>query len=704
MKRFVFLICALSFIIQIEATAQSIAREWNDLLLESIRRDLARPTVHARNLFHTSILMYDSWSVYENSSTPYFLGQTIDGFYCEFLGIPQPANILAAQEEALSFAVYRLLKHRFLGSPAQNVMFFQYDQFMGTLGHDINYTSIDYTTGDPRALGNYLAQEMISYGLQDGSNEQNDYGNLYYTPNNIPLVMDLPGNPTLENFNSWQPLTLDVFIDQSGNVIPLNTPDFLSPEWGNVSPFALSNTDLVVNQRNGNDYNVWCDPGAPPLIDTIAGGLQSAAYQWGFSLVTAWSSHHDSSDPTMIDISPQSIGNVGPFPTTLAQYQAFYDLPNGGDSSMGHAVNPATGNPYTPQMVKRGDYSRVLAEFWADGPDSETPPGHWFTLLNEVSDDPLFVKRFEGVGPILSDLEWDVKSYFILGSAMHDSAIAAWSVKGWYDYIRPVSALRGMARLGQSTDPAGSNYHIGGVPLIPGFIDTIAAGDPLQGPNNQYIGDVKFYAWRGPGYINNPQIDEAGVNWIRASEWWPYQRPSFVTPPFAGYVSGHSTFSRAAAEVMTMLTGDAFFPGGMGEFLAPVNSFLVFEDGPSTNVTLQWATYRDASDQCSLSRIWGGIHPPADDIPGRIMGEKIGIAAFNLAKDYVTGNICQGTLLVHDIPVPNSLYEADHLIFSKGQVDNNTNVTYHAGNSITLEPNFEVIVGAIFLAEIQGCQ
>ncbi|MCB0664154.1 MAG: hypothetical protein KDC24_15520, partial [Saprospiraceae bacterium] len=119
-----------------------------------------------------------------------------------------------------------------------------------------------------------------------------------------------------------------------------------------------------------------------------------------------------------------------------------------------------------------------------------------------------------------------------------------------------------------------------------------------------------------------------------AENWWPYQRPTFITPPFAGYVSGHSTYSRAAAEIMTLLTGDAFFPGGMGEFEAPKNEFLVFEEGPSRDLTLQWATYRDASDQCSLSRIWGGIHPPADDIPGRFIGIKIGPEAFHFAEAY----------------------------------------------------------------------
>jgi hypothetical protein len=112
-----------------------------------------------------------------------------------------------------------------------------------------------------------------------------------------------------------------------------------------------------------------------------------------------------------------------------------------------------------------------------------------------------------------------------------------------------------------------------------------------------------------------------------------------VTPPFAGYVSGHSTYSRAAAEVLTLLTGDEYFPGGLGVLRAAKDEFLMFEEGPSVDVTLQWATYRDASDQCSLSRIWGGIHPPVDDIPGRLAGAKIGQSAIVFAERYFAGQV-----------------------------------------------------------------
>ena len=55
----------------------SIARNWNEALLFAIRNDFARPTVHARNLFHASAAMYDSWSLYSNSPSLYFLGRTL---------------------------------------------------------------------------------------------------------------------------------------------------------------------------------------------------------------------------------------------------------------------------------------------------------------------------------------------------------------------------------------------------------------------------------------------------------------------------------------------------------------------------------------------------------------------------------------------------------------------------------------------------
>ncbi|MDQ3535119.1 MAG: T9SS type A sorting domain-containing protein, partial [Bacteroidota bacterium] len=341
-------------------------------------------------------------------------------------------------------------------------------------------------------------------------------------------------------------------------------------------------------------------------------------------------------------------------PKTWAEHMEFYNTLQGGDHSTGHAVNPSTGLPYDPQVVPRGDYTRVLAEFWADGPESETPPGHWFTILNYVSDHSLFEKRMGGEGPVINGLDWDVKAYLALGGAMHDCAVAIWSIKGYYDYIRPISAIRYMTD--KNHIDASSGFSEYGIPLVPDFIETVEPGDPLAGPENENVGKIKLYTWRGHEYVADPSKDIAGAGWILAENWWPYQRPSFVTPPFAGYVSGHSGFSRAAAEVMTLLTGSEYFPGGMGEFHAPKNDFLQFEAGPSVDVTLQWATYRDASDQTSLSRIWGGIHAPVDDIKARIIGEKIGVQAFIKANQYYTGLITSIDEEQYQLKNPIKLY------------------------------------------------
>ena len=604
----VILMNGMPFLTTGASAEYSVAREWNEQTLEAIRRDFARPTVHARNLYHVSAAMWDAWAAYQSGPRGVLYNH------------PETANdIEAARNEAISYAAYRLLTWRFAYSPGAAETISRLKNKMQELGYEPDFMGTEGP--EPAAVGNRIAAIYIQFGLHDGANEQNDYVNRFYEPVNEPLVPDLPGNPDLSHPNRWQPLALDFFIDQSGNVVLGGFPEFLSPEWGTVWPFSLRTRDLTIYQRDGSDYFVYHDPGPPPYL-----GAQTEEFQSTFETVILWSGLLDPADGEMIDISPAARGN-----NQL-----------GTNNGNGYEINPVTGAPYENQFVPAGDYYRVLAEFWADGPDSETPPGHWFTIANYVSDHPLTQKRFEGQGSALSDLEWDVKLYLTLGGAMHDVAIAAWGTKGWYDYIRPVSALRYMCDQGQSSDPKLPNYHPEGISLYPGAIelitpDTGSAGGKhfhLAGADGENIGKIAVYAWQGPEYIDDPDTDVAGVGWIRCENWWPYQRPTFVTPPFAGYVSGHSTYSRAAAYILSTFTGDEYFPGGMGTFEAPQNEFLVFEEGPSVNITLQWAKYYDAADECSLSRIYGGIHPPADDIPGRLMGAAIGIDAFRQAKLY----------------------------------------------------------------------
>ncbi len=603
---------------------QSVARQWTEQMLTAIRLDFARPTVHARNLYHVSVAMWDAWAAYDENA---------DGvMFTEFVSV-NPFLLEGERREAISFAAYRVLKARFASSPGADTSLPGFDALMDALGYDKDYKG---TLGDdPAAVGNRIAITVLFNGFNDGANEAGNYENTVYEPVNPPLLPDFTGNPDLIDPNRWQPLALEWFMDQGGNIILEGYPDALGPEWGQVVPFALKPADVTLYQRDDFDYLVCHDPGPPPLLN----GVGDEYYRWGAEQVAIWSSHLDPSDGVMWDISPASIGNaVLPDPS---QYEAFYDRINGGDWGTGYTVNPATGQPYAQQLVPRGDYTRILAEFWADGPDSETPPGHWFVILNYVSDHPDTVKQLGGTGPVLDDLEWDVKAYLAMSGGMHDVAVACWGTKGWYDYIRPISAIRYMSDQGQSSDPKGPSYHPDGIRLVPGLIEVITAESSAANERHEHlagdIGEIALYSWRGPTYINDPDTDTADVGWILAGDWWPYQRPSFVTPPFPGYTSGHSTYSRAAALIMTAFTGDDYFPGGLGEFFCPQDEFLVFEDGPSVNVTLQWARYLDASDQCSLSRIWGGIHPGADDIPGRIMGEIIGPDSYCEATRYYNG-------------------------------------------------------------------
>jgi hypothetical protein len=402
--------------------------------------------------------------------------------------------------------------------------------------------------------------------------------------------------------NRWQPLALSHQVSQNGIPIPGNIQVYVAPQWGRVLPFAVD-LDAVL-------------PPPPPRLhdpDTDAAFKQAAV-----DLIRA-SSEMTPDDGVEMDISPATFGNN----------------PLGTNDGGGYPTNPVSGEPYAPEIVKRGDFRRIIAEFWADGPNSETPPGHWNVIANGVSDRTLS-KRIGGSGAAVDALEWDVKLYFAINAAVHDAAVGCWGTKRIYDSTRPISMVRYLGERGQSSDPDGASYDPDGLPLVPGLIEVITPASSAPGQRHealaQYVGELAVYAW--PGGPADPTTEHSGVRWIRASEWVPYQKDTFVTPAFAAFTSGHSTFSRSAAEVLARFTGSPYFPGGLGTELAPANQFLKFERGPSTDVELQWATYYDAADQAGQSRIWGGIHILADDFNGRVMGAIIGANVYDKARTY----------------------------------------------------------------------
>jgi hypothetical protein len=222
------------------------------------------------------------------------------------------------------------------------------------------------------------------------------------------------------------------------------------------------------------------------------------------------------------------------------------------------------------------DAQKVTAEYWADGPNSELPPGHWM-LFGQ------FVSRRDG-----HTLDQDVKLFFALANAVFDAGIVAWDCKRAYDYVRPVTAVH-----------------------------FLFAGKKIR-------------AWAGP-YKGTRVIDGAA--------WEPYQPATFVTPPFPEFVSGHSTFSAAGAEILKSFTGrDAF--GGSVTIRAGASK-VEPSTVPATDVTLSWATFSAAADQAGISRRYGGIHFMQGDLRGRGAGRLIGAQAWAKALTYFNGTATQ---------------------------------------------------------------
>jgi len=170
---------------------------------------------------------------------------------------------------------------------------------------------------------------------------------------------------------------------------------------------------------------------------------------------------------------------------------------------------------------------------------------------------------------------------------------------------------------------------------VPDLIEVITEESSRPGGRHEslaaYRGEIAIRVWAGPP--GDPTVQASGAGWRRGVTWLPYMPRNFVTPPFPGYTSGHSTFSRSAAEVLAAVTGTPFLPGGLGSFVATENRYLAIEHGPGRTVELQWATYYDAADLAGLSRRFGGIHPYYDDYPSRIAGSRIGSKAWEKARE-----------------------------------------------------------------------
>jgi hypothetical protein len=223
------------------------------------------------------------------------------------------------------------------------------------------------------------------------------------------------------------------------------------------------------------------------------------------------------------------------------------------------------------------DEQKMIAEYWADGPHSELPPGHWNLFAQQVC-------HRDHTGDSEHDLDQAVKLFFALTNAIFDAGICAWDNKCAFASVRPITAIRYL----------------------------------FQG--------TQIRAWAGPGRGTQP---------ITGEQWFPYQPTTFPTPPFPEYSSGHSNFSAAGAEILELFTGSDRF-GASVTFSAGTSRV---EPGltPASDLTLSWETFSDAADQAGISRRYGGIHFEQGDLDARTTGRLSARQAWATAKTYLHG-------------------------------------------------------------------
>jgi hypothetical protein len=75
-------------------------------------------------------------------------------------------------------------------------------------------------------------------------------------------------------------------------------------------------------------------------------------------------------------------------------------------------------------------FAKGVALFWAEGPGTVTAPGHW----NVIAQDVAAARR--------NSLQQNVRLFALLNVAMADAAICAWDAKDYYNFWRPVTAIR----------------------------------------------------------------------------------------------------------------------------------------------------------------------------------------------------------------------------------------------------------------------
>jgi hypothetical protein len=531
---------------------------WDDQLLDVIRAYPAAtgPTITARAMGVLHTATYDAWAAYDPTAKV----TRPDGPMQQTSG-----NTLPNKSEAISYAAYRVLNDLFppsrfpcipVGCPTDGTATYLTPDY---LLRSLNYNPANTTpalptdtVATPDKVGNLAAQAVLDYRrgklprdtsapnpYGDGSNQRGDDPDGTTVPAPVPYSDTTV--PHYQSVNTWKSLTP-------------NQDPLLDGKW-HWQPLCVLTADGV-----DADGAAKVPPVRDPSADECADGTSTTPSHYALQKA----------------LTPQW-GNVTPFsdlnPTV---YKAMVFGPPRNSDGTYSTKDITTALADTSNL---SDASKAKAEYWADGPRSEFPPGHMGVFAQ-------FICRKFG-----NNLDSDAKLFFMLGNAMMDASIASWWQKYKYDFVRPVTAIR------------------------------------------EYYKNQNINSWLGPG--KNPSTGNFGT--VLGQDWMPYQALTVVTPPFPEYVSGHSTFSAAGATLLALANGSDTF-GGSITIGRGSSKIEPHQNVPAADVPLSWPTFTDASNEAGMSRRYGGIHFYSGDMNGRAVGRQVAQYVYSKAQSYIKGN------------------------------------------------------------------
>ena len=452
----------------------TVVSDWNAAALAEVRLSRALrngPPMVARALAIAHTCMYDAWAAYDDIA----VGTTDpNGDRRQPPGKRTGDN----KAEAISFAAYRCLRNLYpdgslpppLAQPSVRL-----NAMLVSLGYSLDDTcdtDDDCRNAKPNTaagMGNIAAQAVIDARRNDGSNQ---YGDLAPAP--CPVLTPFP-----------QPCPAAVYGQTSAN--PTLTGAYAEYVADGYTPYVPANSLMgfcnplvdVCERQDIVDPNHW-----QPLI-----------FSNGQACLDSGSGTEQTCPGIQCFIAPHW-ERVTPFALTSAsQFDDLLTIPppdflkNSGQYQ--NDVNDMI------QFSRSLDTTRkLIVEYWADGPSSELPPGHWGLFAQFVS------QRDHHT------IDQDAKMFFAMHNASFDAGIVAWHIKRLYNGVRPITAVR-FAKQGQT-----------------------------------------ITAWGGPGQP---------IEQIPGEKWTPYNPGTNLTPSFPGYFSGHSVFSRSSATVLALFTGSDFF-------------------------------------------------------------------------------------------------------------------------------------------------